>query len=177
MSQTSALSKVDITTSISGPMTMTQIDGGGTITATSTPAISKTFSFTYGSSAGQGQKALIIQGVIAASSNVTIDLSAALDAFGLAITNSWKVRVLGLLNTSTAGSDAHLTYGNAAANQFVGPFGAAGNTVECRVGHPALIFVRSDGWSDNLASTGKNVKLANQSGTTQASYQLLIVVG
>lgn len=177
MAATSALSKIDITTSLSGPMTMTKTDGGGSISATSTPAITKTISFTYGSASGQALKTAISQGTIAASTGATINLSTITDAFGLAAwTAPQKVRVIALLNTSTAGTDCHLVFGNPGSAKFQGPFGAVTHTLECRVSHPALVFVRLDGWSDDL-TTNYNVLITNSSATTQASYQLFVAFG
>lgn len=80
-----------------------------------------------------------------------------------------NVKGLLIVNTSTSGG--HLLVGNAAANEWVGPFGAAGDTIKVPLDSPVMVANRQCGWL--VDDSNKNLKIAAVNG--DVTYSITIV--
>lgn len=105
---------------------------------------------------------------LADGASENLDLAAGLtSAFGASITFA-EVTAIYVANTGTTA----ITLGNAAANGFVGPFGAAAHTVSVPAGD-MLLLTNAAGWTVT-AGTGDILKVANAAGAT-GSYNIVLV--
>ena len=101
----------------------------------------------------------------------TLDLAGILlDAFGDAVDLA-KVRGIIIENTSTV-SGEKLTVGNAAANTWVGPFGAAAHTLDIEPGGVLWLWSPVDGYAVT-AGTGDQLKI--DAGAATITYRIIIV--
>lgn len=114
---------------------------------------------------------------LAASGSDTLDLAGSLtNAFGETITFA-KVRAILIHNTSDdqdTPTDAQIQVGGA-TNEFQGPFGAAGDLLNVEAGGFFMVTnPTSAGWAVT-AGTADELQIANQDGTDQAEYVIVIV--
>lgn len=108
---------------------------------------------------------------LAASANESLDLAGVLtDALGAVITFA-TIKVILVFAKATNTNDVIL--GNAASNQFVGPFGAAAHTAAVRPGGAAAFFAPKTGWTVT-AGTGDLLKVLNGGGSTVVDYDIVI---
>jgi hypothetical protein len=124
-----------------------------------------------GTGAGQANKIWSSRRVLAASANEDIDLQTVTDPFGAAIALA-KVRLL--LVFAEAGNSNNVVLGNAAANQWVGPFGAATHTHAIKPGGLyATAATDAAGWA--VSGSAKNLRVANAGGGSSVAYRIIVV--
>jgi hypothetical protein len=98
------------------------------------------------------------------------------NAFGTTVTFA-KIKAIFIHNTSDdqdTPTDASMTIGNAAATQFVGPFGAAAHTLTLEAGDWVIITCLKAGW----ACTGGALdllKILNNDATDQLQYDIVLL--
>lgn len=121
----------------------------------------------------QADRLFTDQRTINASSNDDLDLAAVLtDAFGQTITFA---RIKAILVVAAAGNTNDVVIGAAAANAFVGPFGASTHTVRVRPGGMALLACKdATGWAVT-AGTGDILRIANSAGGTSVTYDIVLI--
>lgn len=125
-----------------------------------------------GTGASQADMIWSDERTLAASANESLDLAASLvGAFGATLTFA---KVKAILVTADAGNTNDVVVGNAASNQFVGPFGAGTHTVAVKPGGVFLIAHPGTGWTVT-AGTGDLLRVANSAGTTGVTYRVVIV--
>lgn len=129
----------------------------------------KTFGLPSGTGALQADR--IFHDQRTTSGNDDLDLAGSLvDPLGATLT---FVKVRGILVYAAAANTTNVVIGNAAANQFVGPFGAAAHTFAVK---PNSLFlataVDSAGWAVT-AGTGDILRIAASSGTV--TYDIVIL--
>lgn len=121
--------------------------------------IEKSFLKTIASGVGADQADKVFsESAKSIAGNYDVDLSGVLlDQFGAAILFA-RIKLIAIF--VDAASVSNVIIGNAAANQFVGPFGAAAHTVSVRPGG-AQVFCATDatGWPVT-AGTGDILRLA-----------------
>lgn len=131
------------------------------------------FSLDNGTGANQADKLWSDTRTINASSNDDLDLAGVLvDAFG-AVATFVKVKVIAVAAASA--NTNNVVIGNAAATQFVGPFGAAAHTVAVAPGGVTL-FARPDstGWAVGAGATDL-LRIANSGAGTTVTYDIVIL--
>src|SRR5262245_29934480 len=136
-------------------------------------AFTRSLSLTSGVGAGQADKVFDDIRTITASGNDDLDLAGVLvDAFGATVT---FVKVKGIFVAADAGNTNNVVVGNAAATQFVGPFGAATHTVAIPPGGWFGIC-RSDvtGWAVG-AGASDLLRIANSGAGTSVTYSIVIL--
>jgi hypothetical protein len=127
---------------------------------------------TSGTGSGAADLAYQVAINIAASGNQTYDLAGSLvDAFGTTLT---FVKIKAILVEADSTNTNDIVIGNAASNQFVGPFGAATHTVQVQPGGKFLIVAPAAGWTVT-AATADILKLANSSSGTAVTGKLRII--
>lgn len=131
------------------------------------------FKYEYGTSAGQINAFYVSYGRSLAATSEELDLRGGVnDPWGTAITFA-KVLCLIVRNRNTVAGQV-LTMGNATANQFQGPFGAAANTTDI---HPAAsgylptIWQNHAGWTCSAGSR----YLKFNSGANTVTYDIMIL--
>lgn len=125
-----------------------------------------------GSTAGNFNKVFRDTRTLAASATESLDLAGGLtDAFGNTITFT---AIKAIIIKAASGNTNDVIIGNAASNQFVGPFGAAAHTVQLKPGQIFAISATNTGWTVT-ASTGDLLKIANSAGSTSVNYDILIL--
>lgn len=128
--------------------------------------------FGSGTSENQVDKMFSDSRTINASSSETLDLAGSLsDAFGATITFA---TVKAILIKANAGNTNNVVVGNAGANDFVGPFGAATHTIAVKPGGVFLITAPETGWTVT-AGTGDALKIANSGAGTGVTYSIIIL--
>ncbi len=138
---------------------------------TVTDRLSKNFNTHFANGAGASQVNLQFHDkrTLAAGASEDLDLAGGLvDAFGQALTFA-KIKLLFLKNLSTTQT---LTVGGAAANAWVGPFGAATHTLSIKPGGIATLILDPNGFAVT-AGTGDLLKVLNSAGAT-CDYYLII---
>lgn len=120
---------------------------------------------------GLADKLLTFELNIAASGALTIDLSTAVDAFGVAAA---LLFVQALYLEADAGNANEIVLGNAGSDPWVGPFDAGTDTQSVKPGG-VLLWADPTGWPV-VPSTAMNLKLAN-SGSGTAVTGTLVIVG
>lgn len=86
------------------------------------------------------------------------------------------VKVKAVLVLADAGNANDVVVGGAASNGFVGPFGAADNTVAVKPGGVLLMAAPgAAGLGTVTAGTGDLLHVANSSSGTSVTYQIVIV--
>jgi hypothetical protein len=133
--------------------------------------ITKTFDFTSGTGANQINKVWADERTLTASATEELDLAGVLtDAFGAVITFA---TIKGIILIADASNTNDVVIGNAAATQFVGPFGAATHTIAVKPGGLFMDVLGGTGWSVSGGSTDK-LKLANSAGGTSVVFKIII---
>jgi hypothetical protein len=130
--------------------------------------------FNFGAGAGQANLVFADQRTLAASASEELDLDggALLDPFGVAL--AFK-RVKALVVCAAAGNTNKVIVGGAAANAFVGPFGAANNTLAVDPGGSVLIASpTAAGWLVT-AGTGDLLKIANGGAGSAVDYDIILI--
>jgi hypothetical protein len=137
--------------------------------------IDEVLSAAFGATAGlvnqihHGRYALTASG--GGTPSVSLDLAALLNPLGLAC-NLATVKLVFIVNRSTAGTPASLRYGNGAATPFQGWLGAAANTEDIEAGGVLLRTALTAGWS----TSGANIlKVANLDAVDAATFDIVIV--
>lgn len=134
---------------------------------------SRGFALDSGVGANQADKIFSDTRTIAASGTDDLDLAGALtDAFG-AVMTFVKVKAIGV--SASPANVNNVVVGNAAANQFQGPFGAVTHTVAIAPGGMFLI-ARPDatGWGVT-AGTGDLLRVTNGGAGTSVTYDVVIL--
>jgi len=129
--------------------------------------------FANGSGLNQADRLYSNHFTIAASGTQDLDLAGSLtDIFGAVIT---MVRVKAIIIIAAAANVNNVVVGNAASNQFVGPFGAAAHTVAVKPGGIlAMIAPDATGWPVT-AGTGDILHLANSSSGSGVDFDIAII--
>lgn len=136
-------------------------------------AYAKSFSWSSGAAINQADRMFSDQRTIAASGTDDLDLTgtALQDALG---GNLALARVKLIAVYAAAGNTNNVVIGAAAANQFVGPFGAATHMVALP---PNGLFVATAptaaGWAVT-AGTGDLLRIANSGAGTSVTYDIVI---
>jgi len=131
------------------------------------------FSLDSGTGANQADKVWSDTRTITASGTDDIDLAGVLlDAFGAALTFA-KVKLIAV--AAYAANTNNCVVGNAAATQFVGPFGAATHTVAVAPGGFFMVG-RPDaaGWAVG-AGASDLLRVTNSAGGTSVTYDVVIL--
>lgn len=129
-----------------------------------------TQSVTLSDGTGSSQADKIFADTRTTAGNDDIDLAGVLiDDLGVALTFV-KVKGLFVANASTSGGNAVI--GNAAANGFIGPFGAAAHTIAVPAGQFMGITFGTTGWTVT-AATADILRVAASAGTI--TYDILII--
>lgn len=139
----------------------------------STLNLVRSLSLTSGTGAGQADRIFDDKRNIAASGTDDLDLAGSLvDALGQTLTFA-RIKVIAVAAYAT--NTNNVIVGAAAANAFVGPFGASTHTVQVRPGG-LLLFACQDttGWAVT-AGTGDLLRLANSAGGTSVDYDICII--
>lgn len=144
------------------------------VTATAALAMAYARSFQTGTGAGQADQMFFDQRNIVASGTDDLDLT------GTALKNALNAdiafaRVKALIIEALGTNVNNLIVGAAAANPWVGPFGAGTHTVQVRPGG-LLVMVCSDatGWAV-VAGTGDQLRVANSAGGSAVDYKIAII--
>lgn len=124
---------------------------------------------------GANQADLVYSGTrtLSASGSEELDLAGGLeDAFGATLTFA---KIKGILIKAASGNTNNVVVGGAASNAFQGPFGATNDTIAVKPGGQFLISApNAAGWPVT-AGTGDLLKIANSSGTTGVTYDIVII--
>jgi hypothetical protein len=130
---------------------------------------SVTIQLNPGTGAGNSDKMFTKAINIAASGNTTVNLTTALDEFGVALA---LADVQALMLEADAGNVNNIVVGNG-SNPWVGPFDAGADTKAVK---PGGVWLDADktGWPV-VASTGDIIKLTNSGGTTAVTGKLTII--
>jgi len=121
--------------------------------------------------------------ILAGAATEDIDLAGSLtNAFGATVTLAtakfiWIHNRSDEVSTSpvhSVATDAHMTIGNAAATQFVGPFGAAAHTLTLQAGDWLGISCLKAGWATTGGALDK-LKILNSDATDELMYDILIL--
>lgn len=124
-----------------------------------------------GSGASQANKIWSDRRTLAAGASETLDLDGQTGAFGTTVAFA-TIKVV-LIRSLTANTTA-LTVGAAASNGWVGPFGAAANTVSIGAGGLMLLVNPTSVGMPVVASTGDQLKIANGAGAA-ATYDIILI--
>lgn len=141
----------------------------------SSHSISDTYrhTFTDGTGLDQVDRIYTEQRTLTASATTTLDLAGSLaDPFGATITFA---RIKAILVFAATANTNNVIMGATGANQFVGPFGDASDSISTKPGGTTvLIAPDATGWPVT-AGTGDNLKFANSAGSTSVTYDLVIL--
>lgn len=120
---------------------------------------------------GQCDLAFFDQRTLAGSTSEELDLAGVVsDLFGATIT---FVEVCGIFISAAAANGGNIILGNAAANQFAGPFGAVTHTLSIDAGERLLLTNLGVGWPVT-AGTADKLKVDN-SDAASAVYDIAII--
>lgn len=109
---------------------------------------------------------------LAASASEDLDLAGSLvGAFGNTLT---FVKIKAILVIADSGNTNNVVVGGAASAQFVGPFGAANDTIAVQPGGVFMIAVPDTGWTVT-ATSADLLKIANSGGTTGVTYKIVLI--
>lgn len=135
--------------------------------------VNKLITLLNGTGANQADLAYWDTVNLAASGSTTLDLNGSLtDALGVAV-NFLRIKLFYLFAYSTNANT--VVIGNAAANQFVGWFGAAAHTEAVRPGGLSL-HVAPDATAFSVtAGTGDQLKIANGGAGTAVDFDLVLI--
>lgn len=143
----------------------------GSTALTYAPSLSYSLSLTSGTATGQVDLLYAGTRTLAASTTEDLDLAGGLtDVFGTTLT---FVKVKHIYVAAASGNTNNVVMGGAAANQFVGFFGAAAHTLAILPGQCVRFSHPTTGWTVT-AGTGDLLKFANSGAGTGVTYDLLI---
>ena len=153
------------------------LETGTTTTLGVTPGarliVSRAVALANGTGANQADRVWSRRSTLAASASETWDLNGVLtDTFGNAVN---FVKIKGLFLYAASGNTNNVVLGNAAANAWVGPFGAATHTIATAPdGYLQFIAPGLAGWAVT-AGTADQLKVANSGAGTSVTYDLVLV--
>lgn len=158
---------------VSGGINVEQRSVLDLVTASLAGAITGSIPFTDGAGANQVDLLFTDRRTIAASGNDDLDLAGALvDAFGATLTFA---RIKAIVIKAAAGNTNTVVVGNAAATQFVGPFGAAAHTLAIKPGGFFVIAAPdAAGWAVTAGSADL-FRIANGGAGTEVTYDIAIL--
>lgn len=136
---------------------------------------SKAFGAAWTSGTGAGQADMVWGDIrtINASSNDDLDLNGSLvGAFGTTLAFA---RIKAILVTADAGNTNNVVVGNAASNQFVGPFGAAAHTVAIQPGGMYMAVAPGATAWPVTATTADLLRIANSGAGSTVTYSILLI--
>ncbi|RBQ21621.1 hypothetical protein DP939_02610 [Spongiactinospora rosea] len=142
-------------------------------TASAPLSLARQVTLTDGAGLNQANRIWSDQRTLAASASEDIDLAGTLtDPFGATIT---LARVKALIVSAAVGNVNNVVLGNAAANGWVGPFGAAEHTLAVRPGGVlALLAPDATGYAVT-AGTADLLHVANSGAGSGVTYQIVVV--
>lgn len=142
-------------------------------TASAPAALTYELALLNGTGAAQADLIFHDTRTIGASSNDDLDLAGVLaNALGGTLTFA-KVKAI-IVKAASANTN-NVVIGNAAATQFLGPFGAAAHTVSLPPGGLFAITAPSAaGWAVGAASSDL-LRIANSGGSTSVTYDVMIL--
>lgn len=142
------------------------------VTATAPLAYEKAISLDNGTAADMADRVFSDERTLAGSATEDLDLAGVLvDALGATITFA-RIRALIVENLSTGANQ--VIVGGAPTNTWVGPFGAAAQTVSVRPGGMlAMVNRDTTGWPVT-AATGDLLRIANST-TGSVTYRIVII--
>lgn len=126
-----------------------------------------------GTGAGQADLLWTDQRTIAASGTDDLDLAGTFtDVFGQAVVFA---RVKALLIKASSGNTNNVVVGNAAATQFLGPFGAAAHTLAIQPG--GVFFALAPGTTAWAVAAGSAdlLRIANSGAGTGVTYDIAVL--
>ncbi len=138
--------------------------------------------FSFGSGANMANQIWHDRRILAGAASEELDLAGSLtNAFGQSVTFA-KIKALLIRNRSgevigahAVATDAALTAGGAVANAWVGPFGAANDTLGVPAGGSMLLVnPTAAGWAVT-AGTGDLLKILNADATDELCYEIFIL--
>ena len=149
--------------------------------ATYSPDISFSETFAFGDGDGQADMFWSDQRTLAFGATDAIDLYGALSTPLSPVVSFDKVKCIIVWNRSdeagvhaghAVATDAQITVGGAAANEFVGPFDTAGDAVKIEAGNAHAFINKGDGWACAAGSDILNV--VNNDGADQALFDIIV---
>lgn len=144
----------------------------GLSTPTDSLALRYVTALTDGTGPNQANRRWVSQRTLAASASESIDLSGVLvDAFGAVLAFT---AIKAILVVAAAGNTNDVIVGNAASNQFIGPFGAAVHTAAVRPGGELLFVAPATGWPV-VAGTGDLLRILNGGAGTPVTYDITLI--
>jgi hypothetical protein len=165
---------MDLTTKMIAQIQATASKTSVNATPTTTLDHKVTISLTDGTGASKADQVVELDGSLAASTNLEIDLAGSLtDMFGDTVTFA-RVKAVLIENDSTE-ADAVLIVGGAAANDWTGPFQDSTDKIEVRPGGIAMFAcIDATAWAVT-AGTGDLLKIENESGSNACTYRITII--
>ena len=131
------------------------------------------FSFTDGTGANKAKNHWHDQRTLAASASEDLDLAGGLtDAFGNVITFT---KIKAIIVFAAAANTNDVVLGNAAANAWIGPFGAAAHTVAVKPGGIAIFIAPDANGYAVTAGTADILKVLNGGAGTSVTYDIFIL--
>jgi hypothetical protein len=128
--------------------------------------------FEDGTANGQADTIFADQRTLAASASESLDLAGALtDPLGGAAVFA---EVAAIEIRAAAGNTNNVVVGGAASNAFVGPFGAADNTIAVPPGGVLVLSHPGAGWPVT-AGTGDLLQIANSGAGSPVTYDVVII--
>lgn len=125
-----------------------------------------------GTGDGQADVVFVDQRTISASSSEELDLAGSLtDPLG---GSAVFAEVAAIEVRAAAGNTNNVVVGGAASNAFVGPFGAADNTIAVPPGGVLVLYHPGGGWAVT-AGTGDLLQVANSGSGSTVTYDIVIV--
>ena len=141
----------------------------------------KKVSLAFGSGVGQADQVWWDRRSLAGAASEEIDLAGSLtNAFGATVTfaNIKAIVVFNRSDQSLSGhtaTDAEISVGGAAANEFQGPFKASGDAMKLPAGGAFVALdPAADGWTVT-AGTGDKLKVLNEDGSDEALYDIIVI--
>ena len=142
-------------------------------TATVPVALTQTFTLTDGAGANQINQIFSDTRTLTASATETLDLAGVLtNAFGATVSFA---RVKGIYVKAAAGNTNNVLLGGNGVNDFVNWVGNASDILVIRPGGALLLMAPDATGYVVTATTGDLLKVANSSGGTEVSYDVIII--
>jgi len=146
--------------------------------------LSKSLALAFGTGAGKADQVFHDRRILAGSGSEDLDLAGVLtNAYGGAVTFA-KVKAIIVLNRSDetlttpvahTATDAEVAVGGAAANEFQGPFQAAGDAIGIPAGGIFVIACNdANGWAVT-AGTGDLLKIENLDAVDEACFDIVVI--
>jgi hypothetical protein len=147
-------------------------------------SVSKALAFAFGSGAAKADQIFHDRRTLAAGASEELDLAGPLvNPLGGTITFE-KVKVIIVFNRSDealgahTATDAEVAVGGAAADEFLGPFQAAGDAIGIPAGGFFAVGCKNaDGWAVVVDYTGNTdkLKVENLDGVDEALYDVILI--